>query len=127
MYLYHITKIKNIESILVQGLIVNSKRNGFIKKEYLKYYYEKYGCQPIFLTNDVDFVVKTQLTEKFFSKCCVLKINVDNLTLENEYEYLLYKNNSFHNEKSIESIKEYIGKTFITKQNISSERITLNN
>lgn len=124
MYLYHITKIKNIESILIQGLKVNSRRNGFIRKDYLKYYYEKYGCQPIFLTNDVDFVVKTQLTDEFFSKYCVLKINVDGLILENEYEYLLDSNSVF-DENLIEFIKDYFGKTFITRQNISPERIQI--
>jgi hypothetical protein len=56
-FLYHITKIKYLNDILTEGLLTNSNNNGFVRKSYLEKYYIKYGLQPIFLTNDIDYII----------------------------------------------------------------------
>lgn len=53
-------KFKNIKFNVVisynEGLLINSNKNGFVRKSYIKNYLDKYGLQPIFLTNDVDLI-----------------------------------------------------------------------
>lgn len=125
MYLYHITKYENLDNILKNGLLINSNKNGFVKKEYLPNYKIKYGIQPIFLTNDIDYIIKTQLTESFIKDCCVLKIDISNLDLEDEYNYLKDKWNLYYKTKDDMFINtsHSIGKSFICKENIKPDLI----
>lgn len=79
MELYHITKEKHLASILIQGLQINSNKIGFCKKESHKRYKEYYNMQPIFLTNDIEFISKTMLTNGWVKKhkAIVLKVDVE--------------------------------------------------
>ena len=125
MDLYHITKEKYLPFILHQGLIVNSKNNGFVKKYDVKYYHLKYGMQPIFLTDNYSYIIKTQLTKKFLNDCILLKITGNSLIIENEYDYQKDETNYFHN--SMNNYSNGINtncKTYICKHNIKHELIT---
>jgi hypothetical protein len=123
--LYHITKLKYLDNILINGLLINSNKNGFVRKSYLKNYYNKYGLQPIFLTNDVDYIIRTQLTDDFIKDSCVLKIDTTTLVLEDEFDYLNNKWNLYYNTKDdmIENISKYVGKSFICRENIKPNLI----
>lgn len=125
IYMYHITKKSNLNKILSQGLLVNSNNNGFVKKTYLHNYYIKYGLQPIFLTTDVDFLIKTQLTNNFYKSCVILKVNVSSLKLEDEYDYLNQKWYLYYKTKNdmFENISQFLNKTFICKDNIEPDLI----
>jgi hypothetical protein len=125
--LYHITKLKYLDNILINGLLVNSNINGFVIKSYLKNYYIKYGLQPIFLTNDVDYVIRTQLTDDFIKDSCVLRIDTTTLILEDEFDYLNNKWYLYYNTKDdmIKNISKYVGKSFICRENIKSNLIYL--
>jgi hypothetical protein len=125
MYLYHITKLKYLDSILQNGLLINSKNNGFVKKSFINYYHKKYGMQPIFLTNDIEYIVKTQLTKEFIKDCVILKIIVDDIKIEDEYEYLNGKWGLFYTskEKMIDNLNKHFGRCFICKENIKPELI----
>jgi hypothetical protein len=124
-FLYHITKLKYLDGILTNGLLINSNKNGFVRKSYLDNYYIKYGLQPIFLTNDVEYIIKTQLTNKFIKDCCVLKIDVSNLILEEEFDYLKNKWYLYYQTKEdmIKNISKYEGKSFICRENIKPNLI----
>lgn len=78
MELYHITKEKYLNSILTEGLKINSKKIGFCKREAHKRYKSTYGMQPIFLTNDIEFISKSMLTKNWINKnkAIVLKVNI---------------------------------------------------
>ena len=78
MELYHITKGKYLTSILSEGLKVNSGKIGFCKKDAHKRYRSNYGMQPLFLTNDVEFIMKTMLTNNWVIKnnATLLKVTV---------------------------------------------------
>ncbi len=124
-FLYHITKIEFLDGILTNGLLINSNKNGFVRKSYLKNYHIKYGLQPIFMTNDVDYIINTQLTKKFIEDCCVLKIDISTLTIEDEFDYLNNKWNLYYNTKEdmIKNISQYKGKSFICRENIKHNLI----
>ncbi|MFW6225453.1 MAG: hypothetical protein ACOC3V_00675 [bacterium] len=124
-FLYHITKLKYLDNILINGLLINSNKNGLVKKSYLKKYYTKYGLQPIFLTNDVNYIIKTQLTDDFIKDSCILKINTSTLMLEDEFDYLNNKWYLYYNTKDdmIENISKYVGKSFICRENIKPNLI----
>jgi hypothetical protein len=123
--LYHITKLKYVDNIIINGLLINSNKNGFVRKSYLKNYYTKYGLQPIFLTNDVDYIIKTQLTDDFIKDSCVLKIDTTTLILEDEFDYLNNKWYLHYNTKDdmIKNISKYVGKSFICRENIKPNLI----
>ena len=125
MWLYHITKREYLDRILTEGLLINSNKNGFVKKSYLKNYYDKYELQPIFLTNDVDYIVKTQLTDDFLKSCVLLKVEVSDLNLEDEFDYLNEKWYLYYNSKDdmIKNISKYLGKSFICRENINHNLI----
>ena len=78
MELYHITKEKYLTTILMEGLKINSGKTGFCRKDAHKRYKSIYGMQPIFLTNDVEFISKTMLTNGWVRKnnAIVLKVDV---------------------------------------------------
>ena len=126
MWLYHITKLKYLDNILIEGLLINSNKAGFVNKSYLEHYHHKYGLQPIFLTNDVDYIIKSQLTDKFCKSCVVLKIDVTSLKLEDEFEYLNEKWYLYYQSKydMVKNVSKFpLGKSFICKENIKSELI----
>jgi len=79
MLLYHITKEKYLTDILITGLKINSGKIGFCKKDVHKTYKRIYGMQPLFLTNDIDYIFKTMLTEKWIDKHkpIILSVNVE--------------------------------------------------
>ena len=132
-YLYHITKSRNVLSILTCGLKSNTNKAGFVDRSFIKEYYKKYNTQPVFLTSDVEFIIKTQLTDKwmFDSDAKILRIDVSGLVLEYEYDYLIHQkmiNNSKH--KTLEHLERQFNSpsnplTFIHKGDVESFRITL--
>lgn len=126
-FLYHITKEKFLSNILQQGLLVNSSNHSFVRRDYVKNYYKKYNLQPIFLTNDPNFIIETQITKKFFidEKMCILKILVTNLNIEDELEYLKTKWNLYYKtyENMYKNCEKHFGKSFICKENINKNRI----
>lgn len=79
MELYHITKEKHLISILTDGLKINSGKTGFCGKDAHRRYKSDYGMQPIFLTNDIEFISKTMLTNDWVNRnnAIVLKVNVE--------------------------------------------------
>ena len=119
-FLYHITKLRYLDSILTNGLLIDSGKNGFVGKSYLKNYYRKYNMQPIFLTNDIDYIIKTQLTKKFLKDSCVLKIDASTLILEDELYYLNSKWYLYYRteEDMVKNTLEYKNKSFICRENI---------
>lgn len=123
--MYHITKLRYLDSILTNGLLIDSGKNGFVNKSYLKNYYRKYNMQPIFLTNDIDYIIKTQLTKKFLKDSCVLKIDASTLILEDELYYLNSKWYLYYRteEDMIKNTLEYKNKSFICKENIKPSLI----
>ena len=68
MELYHITKGKYLPSILTDGLKINSRKIGFCRKDAHQRYKSTYNMQPIFLTNDIEFICKTMLTNTWVLK-----------------------------------------------------------
>ena len=42
-FLYHITKRKYLDRILTEGLLINSNKNGFVRKSYLENYLAKFN------------------------------------------------------------------------------------
>lgn len=125
MWLYHITKIEYLNNILTEGLLINSNKNGFVNKSYLKNYYIKYGLQPIFLTNDVDYIINTQLTTKFCKSCVLLKIDASDLKIEDEFSYLNEKWNLYYQSKNdmVKNVSKYLGKSFICIESIKHNLI----
>lgn len=128
MTLYHITKKEYLNSILINGLNVNSNKNGFVKKKDIGLYTKKYGMQPLFLTKDLDHTINTQLTKNFLKDCVILKVNVDDSIIEEEFEYLETNwQHTFltkeHMLKALENIPRK--KTYICRTNIKPESISL--
>ncbi len=78
MELYHITKEKYLNSILTEGLKINSGKTGFCKKDAHQRYKRNYGMQPIFLTDDIEFISKTMLTNGWVRRhnAICLKVNI---------------------------------------------------
>jgi len=116
MKLYHITKYKFLNSILQKGLLININFTSFVKQNHIEHYYDKYSMQPIFLTTDYEYIIKTQLTKSFIknNKLCLLKIFKDIRDLEGEYDYL-----NITTEKDYQNHK----KSFISKKNIEPKDI----
>jgi hypothetical protein len=129
MELYHITKIVYLDNILQNGLLVNSNKNGFVEKSHISEYHKKYGLQPIFLTNDINYIVKTQLTDSFVKDCVVLTVNTDMLNVECEFEYLNDNWMLYYTSKQgmIRDISKHKGKTFICRENIEPKHIEIVN
>lgn len=117
MIFQHITKEKNLQSILINGLQINSKQSGFCKKFYHKFYKQKYGLQPIFLTLDYKWICVNQLTKQWIDKHKLYLIEVDV-----EFEKII--------PIDLKQLKEFIikenipvGKNNINKENIMVETI----
>lgn len=122
--LYHITTEKNLSNIISNGLQINTGKIGFCKLGILKTYNKKYGCQPIFLTNDYEFTLKKDIGDNI-KNLYLLTINVFGLPIENEYEYLKNNWKLFYNseEDMIENLSMYFDKHFICKSDIDFNRI----
>jgi hypothetical protein len=61
--LYHITPKANLVSIISVGLRSNIGKKGMLSSmDGLEVYHDKYDCQPIFLTNDIEYVTNNMLT-----------------------------------------------------------------
>lgn len=93
MILYHITKEKHLENIFIEGLKINSNKIGFCKKYVHNEYKKKYNMQPIFLTDDVEYIIKNMLTDNWIkkNKAVALKINIElNNTTYLNFGYFLY-------------------------------------
>lgn len=75
--IYHITKEKYLPSILVQGLLINSRKTGFCNRSSHSMYKKYYNMQPIFLTNDIELTVNSMLTADWISKNKPILLEVD--------------------------------------------------
>lgn len=118
--LYHTTKIENIESILKNGLLINTGKFSFVKEDVYKSYFTKFGMQPIFLAYCPDYVLNTQIG-KNSPGWAVLEINTEGLILEHEHDFKYLK----RIYDCYDSWKKNClpAKTFICKQNIEPIRI----
>lgn len=126
--MYHITKQDNLSSILQSGLLVNSGNGGFVAKRDISIHIKKYGLQPVFLTNDIEHTIATQLTSQYLKDCVILKIKTEHLKLEEEFEYLeqnwseTYMSQDYM-KKALSTTKR--NKTYISKNNIPLEYISV--
>lgn len=121
-YLYHITHRKHLDSILAKGLKCKSGMIGFVKREDQSDYKRRYGCHPVFLTSDVDYIMRTQLGKDYIMRnsLCVLRVDVDGLNIEPEYEYFYNLGNKWVGKEC-----EGYAKTYICRGDIGVERIEL--
>lgn len=121
--LYHITKERHLPKIFTEGLKINSKCTGIGLD--LSEYKRAFGCQPIFLTNDVDYIINKQCGIKFFKrhKCKILEVVIDNIIIEWEYQYLLDKPNILFSDQTKQEnhAKTIPRNTFVCKHNIKPE------
>ena len=126
-FLYHLTKEKNLNSILQSGLKINTNKFGFVRKSYKEYYFKKYDMQPIFLTTDVDYCIEKYLTKKFIklNRCHFLKIKNDNLELEDEVQYLIdrWKDWDGSLSEATKNFEKFKGINFICRSNIDKNLI----
>lgn len=93
MILYHITKEEHLNDIYFDGLKINSNKIGFCRKTVHNDYKKMYNMQPIFLTDDVEYIIKNMLTDNWIkkNKAVVLKINIElNNTTSLNFGYFLY-------------------------------------
>ena len=95
-FLYHITPYKNLNKILKEGLIPDTKNSGICVlkgRMQRRRLVEKYGIQPIFLTTSPKLVLDTQAGPGWIKTYnpALLKIETTNLILEDEFDYLKEK------------------------------------
>lgn len=95
-FLYHITPHKNLDKILVEGLLPDTKNRGICvlnSREQKRRLAKKYGMQPIFLTTNPKLVIGTQAGPGWVKTYnpVLLKIDTANLILEDEFDYLKEK------------------------------------
>jgi hypothetical protein len=114
MILYHFAEKIHLTSILVQGLRINTGHKGLGN---VRYYIERYGMQPIFLTDDPQYIVDT-MDIHVHSHCILLKVNCSGLDIEPEYDW----NTVYLHPKFYPNGKQ---KTFICRDDISSDRIQI--
>lgn len=123
--MFHITKEQYLESILKNGLKVNCKYKGLTKNnKELKKKYD--GVIPIFLTNDINYVIDNQIGRRNFelNDYCILEIDIIDIEIEPEFLYLLNDNNLYKKYQDlINSIEDVFFKTFICKHNIEPNKI----
>ena len=87
--------------------------------------------QPIFLTNDIDFIIQTQLTDKWMDDAVVLEVCVSEFFKDLEYEYKYMINNCLIGgceEKTVNHLNSCENsiinpKTFIYRKNIDPKFI----
>lgn len=87
---FHITKRKNLYSILQDGLKINSGISGICSKVQCSRYDEYYGCQPIFVTTDISACARRYLTNEFIEMedCVCLEVDIFDFKVEYEYQYV---------------------------------------
>lgn len=94
--LYHLTKPENLPTILTGGLIPNYKR-GIGRT--------RYGY--VFLTNDFEKIIETQLGRNYWKEVSILHIETDN------FKPFIYQ--PFNLESDFEFISDYISPECIKK------------
>ena len=110
MNLYHITKIKNVSNILINGLRRNSGLKGIST-----YKTERSGV--IWLTDNVDYIVKNQIGENYFAEqFAVLSVDVNGMLVGKltvfptrslvtcDHEYFVYNNISPDRIRTLSSV-----------------------
>lgn len=84
MVLYHITKFKYLDSILLEGLKINSGKIGFCPFACHKQYKKLYkGIQPIFLSDNPKYIISHMLGNKWLKKHKAVLLYID-IDLSNE-------------------------------------------
>jgi hypothetical protein len=68
--MFHITPKRNIASILLKGLLINSENLGITvyRNSATRDLVKQYGCIPLFFTDNVDYIVKEMLTADWIKK-----------------------------------------------------------
>jgi hypothetical protein len=100
MILYHITKVENIESIIEKSIIPNYKKGitcGDRKQT------------QVFLTNDIDKVIKTQIGDCWGNELVVFEVEINNIKPHKYYCFEPPKDSDF------EFVTEKIDKKNIKK------------
>ncbi len=81
--MFHFTRPQYLPNIASQGLRINTGHSGFCKDSrfIIKQYIELYGVQPVFLTDDPEWVVEKMLGSKR-DAFELLEVCVDELPVE---------------------------------------------
>lgn len=96
--LYHLTKPENLPTILTAGLIPDYKRGiGRVKYGY------------VFLTNDVERIIETQLGRNYWREATILHIETDNV------KPFLYTSTGISIPSDYEFITDYVSPNDIIK------------
>lgn len=108
--MYHITKIKYLDKILTEGLKTHSLKKGIAC--YAKdSYYEKYGCSPVFLTDNYQVICDTMLTKDWVKDACLLEVDINGLKVEKGFydnEFIVKRNIPACRIKLLKQIKLYV-------------------
>lgn len=80
---FHFTRIKNLPSIRLEGLRTNSKQRGFVMLDVQERYHRVFGLQPIFLTDDPDWVIEVMLG-KSVKEYVLLGVDASGLVIEED-------------------------------------------
>jgi hypothetical protein len=100
MILYHITKAENIESIMEKGILPSFKKGittGSTKHT------------QVFLTNDINKVIETQIGDSWQNEIAILKVEVDNIKPHKYYCFEPPRDSDFEfvtNKVNIKNIKD---------------------
>ena len=126
---FHITKSKNLYSILQDGLKINSGISGICSKVQCSRYDEYYGCQPIFVTTDISACARRYLTKEFIEMedCVCLEVDIFDFKVEYEYQYVINNWEKFYNTKELmeKSIFSKPWFAYVIKENIPPEKLRL--
>ncbi len=90
MQLYHFTHKNNLNSIVFEGLKVNSGGRGLVQRPR---YHQRFGCRPIFLTNDPEYVKNVMMDDS--KEMILLKITDENIVNKVIPENEFYKNSPY--------------------------------
>ena len=85
MKLFHITKRKYLQSILKNGLRINSGKTGFCGMRGIVMSKKKYNMQPLFLTDNIDSISELMLSTEWIDEndAIVIEINDENINTTN--------------------------------------------
>jgi hypothetical protein len=101
MVLYHITKVENIESIMENGILPDYKKG--ITCSGVKH-------NQVFLTNDINKVIDTQIGDSWGNELVIFKVHIDNVKPHKYYCFEPPKDSDFEfvtNKVDKENIKNY--------------------
>ena len=101
MVLYHITKVENIESIMENGILPDYKKG--ITCSAAKH-------NQVFLTNDINKVIDTQIGDSWGNELVIFKVHIDNVKPHKYYCFEPPKDSDFEfvtNKVDKENIKNY--------------------